>query len=230
MYLSENYKIWCLLIRLDGLGHGPVFGTPFDLGLNLVSILVNLGHGYINTRETAKGVILGRRQGHMILGSRDAEQCWEKGSRRSQSHLGIRRLAKLLPTLVGRMALLAIVSTRQKDVAATPTRRRIAIKAGRETTIIASSRSRNGYRWGRRRIAWSRREREGSHTSRDLKSSRENGSEARDMVTREKRAPKLRGDGGTKPTEIDANIELCAVMLQCHEIYGGRLIKINLLN
>ena len=60
--------------------------------------------------------------------------------------------------------------------------------------------------------------------------SRENGSEAKDMVTREKRAPKLRNDGGTKPIEIDARIELCTVTLQCHEICGGRLIKVNLLN
>ena len=50
------------------------------------------------------------------------------------------------------------------------------------------------------------------------------------MVTREKRPPKLRGDGGTKPTKIDANIELCALTLQRHEICGGRLIKVNLLN
>ena len=50
------------------------------------------------------------------------------------------------------------------------------------------------------------------------------------MVTREKSAPKLRGDGGTKPTEIDANIELCAVTLQHHKICGGRLIKVNLLH
>ena len=28
----------------------------------------------------------------------------------------------------------------------------------------------------------------------------------------------MRGDGGTKPTEVDANIELCAVTLQRHEI------------
>ena len=62
------------------------------------------------------------------------------------------------------------------------------------------------------------------------KSSRENGSDARDMVTREKRAPKLRGNGGTKPTEVDASIELYAVTLQRHEICGGRLIKVNLLN
>ena len=47
------------------------------------------------------------------------------------------------------------------------------------------------------------------------------------MVTREKRAPKLRGDGGTKPTMIDASIELYAVTLQHHEICGERLIKVN---
>ena len=58
----------------------------------------------------------------------------------------------------------------------------------------------------------------------------ENGSDARDIVTREKRATKLRGDGGTKPTKVDATIELCAVTLQRHEICGGRLIKVNLLN
>ena len=52
----------------------------------------------------------------------------------------------------------------------------------------------------------------------------------RDMITREKRSPKLIGDGGTKPTEIDASIELYAVTLQRHEICGGRLIKVNLLN
>ena len=39
-----------------------------------------------------------------------------------------------------------------------------------------------------------------------------------------------RCNGGTKPIEIDANIELHAVSLQCHKIYGGRLIKVNLLN
>ena len=50
------------------------------------------------------------------------------------------------------------------------------------------------------------------------------------MVTREKIAPKLRGDGERKPIEIDFNIELCAVTLQCHEICGGRLIKVNLFN
>ena len=41
------------------------------------------------------------------------------------------------------------------------------------------------------------------------------------LVTREKRAPKLRGDGGTKPTEIDASIELYVVTLQRHEIGNG---------
>ena len=76
----------------------------------------------------------------------------------------------------------------------------------------------------------SRRERERRHTNRDWKSSRENGIDARDMVTKEKRAPKLRGDGGTKPTEIDVSKELCAITLQRHEIRGGRLIKVNLLN
>ena len=50
------------------------------------------------------------------------------------------------------------------------------------------------------------------------------------MVTREKRAPKLRDDGGTKPTEMDTSIELCAVTLQRHKICGGTLIKVNLLN
>ena len=50
------------------------------------------------------------------------------------------------------------------------------------------------------------------------------------MVTREKRAPIVRDDGGMKSTEIDASIELCAVMLQRHEICGGKLIKVNLLN
>ena len=50
------------------------------------------------------------------------------------------------------------------------------------------------------------------------------------MVTREKRAPKLRGDGGTKPIEIDASIELCVVTLQRHKICDGWLIKVNLLN
>ena len=50
------------------------------------------------------------------------------------------------------------------------------------------------------------------------------------MVTKEKRAPKLRGDGGAKPTEIDTCIKLSAITLQCHEICGGRLIKVNLLN
>ena len=74
------------------------------------------------------------------------------------------------------------------------------------------------------------REKERRHTSHDSTSSRENGSEARDMVTRGKRAPKLRGNEGTKPTEIDASIELCTVTLQRHEIYSGRLIKVNLLN
>ena len=50
------------------------------------------------------------------------------------------------------------------------------------------------------------------------------------MVTREKRAPKLRGDGGTKSIQIDANIELCMVTLQYHKISGGRLINVNLYN
>ena len=50
------------------------------------------------------------------------------------------------------------------------------------------------------------------------------------MLTREKRAPSLRGNGRMKPTEIDARIELCAVTLQHHEICGGRLIKVNFLN
>ena len=68
------------------------------------------------------------------------------------------------------------------------------------------------------------------HTNRDSKSNRENGSDASDMVTREKRAPKLRGDGGMKPTKIDVIIELYAVTLQRQEICGGRLIKVNLLN
>ena len=51
MYSSENYKRCCLLIRLDGLGHGLVFGTPFDLGLNLVLILVlvTVGHGSVRS-------------------------------------------------------------------------------------------------------------------------------------------------------------------------------------
>ena len=75
-----------------------------------------------------------------------------------------------------------------------------------------------------------KRERERRHTSRDSKSSKENGSEAKDMVTREKRAPKLRDDGGTKPTEMDTSIELRAVTLQRHKICGGTLIKVNLLN
>ena len=67
-------------------------------------------------------------------------------------------------------------------------------------------------------------------TSHNLKRSRENGSEASDMVTGEKRAPILRYDGGMKPNEIDANIEFCVVMLQCHKICEGRLININVHN
>ena len=61
------------------------------------------------------------------------------------------------------------------------------------------------------------------------RAAKKNSNDARDMVTKEKRAPKLRGDGGTKPSEVDASIELCTVTLQRH-ICGGRLIKVNLLN
>ena len=68
-----------------------------------------------------------------------------------------------------------------------------------------------------------------SHTSHDSKSSRENGSEARDTVTREERVPNLRCDGETKPTEIDAIIELLTIMLQHHKICDERLIKVDLL-
>ena len=68
--------------------------------------------GGISTRKMAKGVILGRRQGHMILGSRDVGWCRDVGRcRRSNNRLGSRRLAELLPTLVGRMVLLAAVRT-----------------------------------------------------------------------------------------------------------------------
>ena len=48
------------------------------------------------------------------------------------------------------------------------------------------------------------------------------------MVTIKMRAPKLRGDGGMKPTKIDAIIELCMVTLELHEMCGGRLITCNL--
>ena len=57
-----------------------------------------------------------------------------------------------------------------------------------------------------------------------------NDSDDRDMVTRGKRAPKLRCDGGMKPTKVDASIKFYVVTLQCHKICGGRLIKVNLLN
>ena len=50
------------------------------------------------------------------------------------------------------------------------------------------------------------------------------------MTTREKGAPNLTSDGGTKPNEIDVSIQLCVVTLQHHKICGGRLIKVNLLN
>ena len=49
------------------------------------------------------------------------------------------------------------------------------------------------------------------------------------MVTKEKRSPNLRRNKGTKPTKIDANIELIAITLQHHneeEVRG--LIKVDL--
>ena len=50
----------------------------------------------------------------------------------------------------------------------------------------------------------------------DSKSSRENGSESRDIITIEKRAHNLRCNEGMKPTKVDANIELLTIMLQHH--------------
>ena len=40
----------------------------------------------------------------------------------------------------------------------------------------------------------------------------------------------MRRDGGTKPTKIDASIELLAVTLQHRKICDGRLIQVSLLN
>ena len=54
----------------------------------------------------------------------------------------------------------------------------------------------------------SKRERGGKYISHDLKSSKENDRKARYAITREKRAPNLGSDGGTKPSEIYVNIEL----------------------
>ena len=70
----------------------------------------------------------------------------------------------------------------------------------------------------------------GRCTSHDSMSNRENGSKARHTITREKRTPNLRCDGGTMPTEIDVSIELLVVRLQCHKIFYGRLIKFDILN
>ena len=116
------------------------------------------------------------------------------GSNRSQNLLGNRRPSELFPPFVSMMVLLATMKIWRKEVAATPSRRTTTIKVERETTIVASSRSKNDHCWGKRSITWSRRERGRRHTSHDSKSRRENGSEARDMVTTEKRTPNLRRD------------------------------------
>ena len=41
------------------------------------------------------------------------------------------------------------------------------------------------------------------------------------MVTREKRAPNMGCDGGTKLAQVDANKELLMIMLQRHKVCGG---------
>ena len=69
----------------------------------------------------------------------------------------------------------------------------------RMETIIASLRSQDHHSRGRSRIAWNRRERGGRRTSRDMKSGRKkNTSQARYMITIEKRTSNVRYDGGTK--------------------------------
>ena len=65
----------------------------------------------------------------------------------------------------------------------------------------------------------------GKRTSHDPKSSRENNSEAKYNITREKRAPNLGCNGWTKPTQIYVNIDVLEIMLQHHKVCGGGLIK-----
>ena len=60
-----------------------------------------------------------------------------------------------------------------------------------------------------------------------MKSGRENSSEARYMITREKRALNLGCDGGVKPAQIDASKELLALMFQHHYVCGGWLTKVD---
>ena len=79
------------------------------------------------------------------------------------------------------------------------------------------------------RIAWNKRERRGRRTIRDAMSGQENSSEARCTITKEKRAPNLGCDGGTKPAQVDASIKLLSITLQRQWVYRGWLTKIDLL-
>ena len=45
---------------------------------------------------------------------------------------------------------------------------------------------------------------------------KENSSEASYTITREKRAPNMGCEGGTKPTQVDASTKLLSKMLQHH--------------
>ena len=62
-----------------------------------------------------------------------------------------------------------------------------------------------------------------------MKSGRENSSEARYMITREKRAQNLGRDGRTKLAQVNVGIELLVIMLHHHWVCGGWLKKVNLL-
>ena len=76
----------------------------------------------------------------MELGKKESKELLTLGS---HICLGNWRLAELLLTFVSKMILLAIVKTWQKGVVTMSKRRMTAIKAGRETTIIMSSRSKD---------------------------------------------------------------------------------------
>ena len=62
-----------------------------------------------------------------------------------------------------------------------------------------------------------------------MRSNRENSSEARYMITRQKRPLNLRYNRGAKPTQVNASIELVIITFQHHCISGGWLTKVDLL-
>ena len=47
--LISSHKFSSTKVGLGGQGHGPVFGTPFDPNLNLVSVSVHLCHGSVRS-------------------------------------------------------------------------------------------------------------------------------------------------------------------------------------